>query len=159
MHIPAVQADDSLLYSPRHAFESGQVRGVSKAEITAVKLGADPSQVVNSRRGMYTAGGRKYTRTATTRRGVAGARMLARDVDRLLGRSTTGTYMNVTFSREKAARYSELLRKGRTFTRSDGSTGSYRFAKSRRPTVEQILAGSKDRTEVIRLLTNFGYVL
>jgi hypothetical protein len=165
VHIPVQEGSDDWSLDPRKAIETGQVHGLSKADTAAiVEYGADPSQVVNARRGTYLAGGRRFTTTGTTRRGAAGARILARDLDRALGRRVDGgTYTNLTFSREKAAQYAALLRKGHTFTRttSSGRTQSYayQFARSPRPTAEQILADATSREDAVRLLTNFGYIL
>lgn len=165
-HVPVWEADDSLIFDARKAIESGQVHGLSHEESYAItQLGANPAQVVNAKRGLYTAAnGRRFTREATTRQGIAGARMLARDVDRSLGRDTTGTYRNWTFTRREALEANAaLFRRGKTFTRTTKSgrtqTYAYRFARSMRPTPEQILADATSRDDAIRLLTNYGYIL
>jgi hypothetical protein len=167
IHIPVREADDSLLFDARKAIEAGKVTGLSKANTRAIlEFGADPSQVVNALRGMYLAGGRKFTTTGTTRSGIAGARILARDIQRQLAgiESVQGrTFRNYTFDRMKANEYAELFRKGKTYTRTT-RTGrqqsyAYRFARSPRPTPEQILADARSRDEAIRLLINNGYVL
>lgn len=164
VHIPVQEADDSLLFDARKAIEAGQVTGLSQADTRAIlEFGANPAQVVNASRGMYLAGGRKFTTTGTTRRGVAGARILARDLERVFGGSTQGTFRNMTFDRQKAAEYTELFRKGKTYTRTT-STGrqqsyAYRFARSPRPTPEQILADARSREDALRLLINNGYIL
>jgi len=71
-HIPSTEnlADD-LTTDPRKAIESGQVRGLSASDTRAIVDGADPGAVVNARRGMYEAGGRKLTRESTTRHGFS----------------------------------------------------------------------------------------
>lgn len=75
IHIPATEDDiDDARTDPRAAVLAGNVVGLSKAEDKAIRDGADVGQVVNSRRGMYTAGGRKFTTEGTTRRGFAAAR-------------------------------------------------------------------------------------
>lgn len=83
IHVPATEdvldRADSLT-DPRAAVLAGEVQGLSKAEEQAIRDGADVAQVVNSRRGMYTAGGRKFTTEGTSRRGFAAGRL----------RSTTG---------------------------------------------------------------------
>lgn len=43
---------------PMQLFRSGQIRGMSQADIKAVNDGADLNRVVNAKRGMYTAAGR-----------------------------------------------------------------------------------------------------
>ncbi|MEV6344139.1 hypothetical protein [Actinoplanes sp. NPDC051851] len=165
VHIPVQEADTSYALDPRAAIAAGQVHGLSKADTAAIlEHGADPSQVINAKRGTYLAGGRAFTTTGTSRRGVAGARMLARDLDRALGRPVTGrTYTDLIFSRHKATQYAELLRKGKTFTRTTRSGRAqsyhYQFSRSPRPTAEQILADATSREETVRLLTNFGYIL
>lgn len=81
IHIPAVEAvADELKLDPRKIIESGNARGLSKADTRAiVEDGADPAQVINARRGMETAAvyGRtlKVTNEGVTRRGVAGRRL------------------------------------------------------------------------------------
>lgn len=166
VHIPVQEADDSLLFDPRAAIEAGKVTGLSKAETTAIELGADPAQIVNAHRGMYTtAGGRyRYTREGMTRRGVAGARILARDAARARGEDVTGrVFDNLTFSKDEAAAYAELLRAGVKNTRLTKTgrrqTYSYRYAHTPRPTPEQIMRDAKSSADAIRLLTNFGYII
>ena len=164
VHIPVSEADDSLLFDPRKAIEAGKVTGLSKADLRAIELGADPPQVVNAKRGMYTAGGASFTTTGTTRHAVAGARILARDAARAAGEDVSGrTFRNLTFTRLEAQRYTELFRKGKTYTRltKTGRTQSYayRFSRSRRMTPEQILRDAKSRDDAIRLLINHGYIL
>lgn len=165
VHVPVRKADDSLRFDPRKAIEAGQVTGLSHADSYAItQLAADPAQVVNARRGLYTAGGRQFTREATTRVGIAGARILARDVQRALSNDVRDrTFRNWTFDRHKAAEYSELLRKGKTYTRLT-KTGrvqryAHSFTRGARPTPEQIIADATSRDDAVRLLTNFGYIL
>lgn len=80
-HIPAIEAvADDLQLDPRKMIQAGNVTGLSKAETRAiVEDGADPAQVINTRRGMETASayGRrlKVTNEGVTRRGVAGRRL------------------------------------------------------------------------------------
>lgn len=75
LHIPANEdALDDLRTDPRAAVLAGQTVGLSKADTQAIRDGADVGQVVNSRRGMYTAGGRKFTTEGVTRRGFAAGR-------------------------------------------------------------------------------------
>ena len=50
--------------------EAEQDRVFGKAGAQAIRDGADIARVVNARRGMYTAGGLRLTREATTRRGI-----------------------------------------------------------------------------------------
>lgn len=74
-HIPSQEnlAGD-LRTNPRAAFDAlsreDQDRTFGKAGAQAIRDGGDMSRVVNARRGMYVAGGRKLTSEATTRRGI-----------------------------------------------------------------------------------------
>lgn len=163
-HEPVEDSDDSLEFDARDAILSGQVHGISRKVLESIRLGADPSQVINAGSGMYMAGGRRFTTAGTTRRGVAGARIIARDVERALGRDVAGeTFRNFTFDRYEAGRYAELFRRGKTYTRLT-KTGrvqnyAYQYAQTPRPTPELIVASASSRDEAIRLLTNYGYIL
>lgn len=165
VHIPVQESDDGLEFDTRKAIAAGQVTGLSKADTRAIlEFGADPSQVINARAGVYTAGGMRFTTTGTTRRGIAGARLLAREIDRAAGLDVSAnTYTNFAIDRAKVARYAELFRRGKTFTRTTASgrtqTYAYRFARAPRLTPEQIIADASSRAEAIRLLTNNGYLL
>lgn len=66
---------DELASDPRQMFESGQIRGLSQADAKAIADGADMNRVINAHRGMYTAGGRKFTRALAGRQGIPGARI------------------------------------------------------------------------------------
>lgn len=65
---------DDLRTDPRQYFDSlsrqEQDQVFTKAGAEAIREGADPSRIVNSRRGMYVAGGRHLTTEATTRAGI-----------------------------------------------------------------------------------------
>lgn len=78
IHIPTREdAADDLRTDPKVAFramsreEQDQVFGKAGAE--AIREGADMARVVNARRGMTTAGGRRLTTEAATRRGTGRA--------------------------------------------------------------------------------------
>lgn len=76
IHIPSTEdTAGDLRTDPMAAFEADQIRGLSRAEQHAIRDGADINQVINARRGMYTAGHLRLTREGTTRRGIAGARL------------------------------------------------------------------------------------
>lgn len=82
-HIPAAEdAAGDLRTDPKAYFhglpQEEQDRVFTKAGAQAVRDGADISQVVNARRGMYTAAGRKFTSQGATRRGLAGKRLGAK---------------------------------------------------------------------------------
>lgn len=73
--IPATEdAADDLTTDPRAFFDSlptaEQDRIFTQVGAEAIRSGADIGRVVNARRGMYTAGGRRLTTEATTRRGI-----------------------------------------------------------------------------------------
>src|SRR5690606_30758410 len=75
VHIPSRESvAGDITTSPRRIFESmdeaEQDRVFGKAGAQAIRDGADIARVVNARRGMYTAGGLRLTREATTRRGI-----------------------------------------------------------------------------------------
>lgn len=71
-HVPVYGTSYPSAKSGIELFRSGQIRGMSKADVQAVKDGADLNQVVNARRGMSSASGRKVTTEGTTRRGYSG---------------------------------------------------------------------------------------
>jgi hypothetical protein len=74
-----VSEGDELPPSPSRLFEqmtpAEQARAFTAAGAEAIRLGADPGQVVNARRGMQTAGGRLITTEGTTVRGIAGRKL------------------------------------------------------------------------------------
>ncbi len=84
--IPASEdAAGDLTTSPRAYFDglatAEQDRLFTRAGAQAIRDGADINQVVNARRGMYTAGGRQLTRESTTRRGSSpGARLMPEQI-------------------------------------------------------------------------------
>jgi hypothetical protein len=72
VHMPAAEVIEPQ--SPKALFDAmaqgEQNRAFTRAGAQAIRDGADLARVVNARRGVYTAGGRRYTREATTRRGT-----------------------------------------------------------------------------------------
>lgn len=79
VHIPTREnLAGTLITDPKQIFQSmsaaEQDKAFTKAGAQAIREGADIGQVVNARRGMYSAGGIDYTRESTTRRGVAPGR-------------------------------------------------------------------------------------
>lgn len=74
IHVPGSRATNDVRSNPRAHFDSlseaEQDRLFTRAGAQAIREGADIGRVVNARRGMYTAGGRQFTREATTRRGI-----------------------------------------------------------------------------------------
>jgi hypothetical protein len=87
-HIPAAEdTGDDLRTDPQAYFDSltpaEQDKAFTKAGAEAIRDGADIAQVVNARRGMYTAGGRAFTTESTTRRGRRkGARLMPEQIYR-----------------------------------------------------------------------------
>lgn len=73
-HVPVAEDADDVRTDPKAYFNSlsqaEQDKTFTKAGAEAIRDGADISRVVNARRGMYTAGGKKLTTEATTRRGT-----------------------------------------------------------------------------------------
>jgi hypothetical protein len=78
---PVASAEAKAARSPEELFRSmdssEQEKAFTVAGAKAIRDGADIGQVVNSRRGMYEAGGRSFTSEATTRRGLAGKQLEA----------------------------------------------------------------------------------
>lgn len=78
--VPAAgPAADELITNPKAYFHSlsraDQDRLFTKAGAEAIRSGADIGQVVNARSGMYTASGRRFTTSSTSRRGVTRGRV------------------------------------------------------------------------------------
>jgi hypothetical protein len=78
---PVASAEAKAARSPGDLFRdmdsSEQEKAFTVAGAKAIRDGADIGQVVNSRRGMYEAGGRSFTTEGTTRRGLAGKQLEA----------------------------------------------------------------------------------
>lgn len=90
-HVPieSMRDGENLAVDPIEAIRAGQVTGLSQADTKAIlDDGADPNQVINASRGMYTGQvlGRKVkaTREGITSRGLAGQR--AGDLAKVKGR-------------------------------------------------------------------------
>ncbi len=82
IHVPITIADldrgptgksADEIFNAMSTAEQNKVFGVAGAE--SIRRGAGLGQVVNARKGMYVAGGRKYTSEGTTARGLAGKRL------------------------------------------------------------------------------------
>lgn len=165
VHVPASRDVDVV--SPAQLFREGRITDLTVAERRAVELGADLSAVVNSRQGMYVAGRQSFTVQGTTRRGIAGARMLAAQIHQASGGAPGQVFANYTISRSEVAqaeaKYGPLMRRGVPFLRSSPLGGSvessYRFTSTQRPTVRTILDLASTREEATRLLINYGYIV
>lgn len=119
----------SLVFDANQAFRDGQIRGLSKADTTALEHGANMSQVVNARSGMERTNlfGRnvKVTRAGTTKRGYFGSSRAAREA----GYTKGGNKRYLRTQRQRLAVESII----------------------------QIADG--DRDETIRLLKLYGYII
>lgn len=85
IHIPVTEdVADDLVTDPRAYFDSlsadEQRRIFTNAGAEAIRDGADIAQVVNARRGMYSAGGRRLTREGTRRRGARRTRLMPEQI-------------------------------------------------------------------------------
>ncbi|MFE4717845.1 hypothetical protein ACFRLW_15725 [Streptomyces sp. NPDC056728] len=118
--------------------------------VEAILAGADIAQVVNARRGMYTATahGRKVraTNASATRRGIAGARLLTDNPDAM------SAPRNIRARRV----VSEFTRRSKT---GRMQTVRLRGAKAPRLMPEEIMALADDRDHAIRLLKRNGYIV
>lgn len=140
-HIPASEAvAGDLTVEPRAYFDSlteaEQDRAFTKAGAEAIRAGADVGQVVNARRGMYTAQGRLLTREGTTKRGRA--------FQALRGRGTTEELADT------ARRITRTGPEMRVVTRTRATTA--------RLMPEQIQIQARNQDEYLALLRANGYI-
>lgn len=167
--VPAGSEDgavaEGFVTDAKALFDEGKVSGLSQAESQAIALGADPAQVVNARDGMYAAGGRSYTSSGTTRRGVAGARILARSMAEAKG-APLAVYRNFAVDRLTLARfqaqYGPIMRRGMPFQRltdTGVTTAAYGRTSTARLTVAQIFRDAKSQEAAINELISNGYLL
>lgn len=136
VHVPAAEdSPGNLGTDPAALFASGQVRGATKAELEAIQHGANPSQVINARRGMTVDG--LYTSEGTTRRGYAS--YVRREIDRQRGQLTRETATNIG---------------------SRGAVKNYTLRRvGPRPTPEAIMRYATSREDAMKLLAANGYVI
>lgn len=139
-HIPASEdTADSLLTNPERYFNSlsttEQDRAFTNAGAEAIRLGADPSKVVNARRGMRTA-------QQNPAGWIPKGRMVPTDV---FGRPTYITTEGVTRT--------GVFGRINTQRRADGLP-----VLRVRLMPESILAIGQNRADVIRLLRLYGYI-
>lgn len=129
---------DVKVPDPRRLYDSmtaqqRQRAGWSHADQQAIADGADLSQVTNAHRGVYSAGGKRYTREGTSRRGLFGGYRVDPETGQLMKR-TAGEVEKVPGQR-------------------------VRVARQRRLTPDQIYAdASADRDAAIRMLRENGYL-
>lgn len=138
---------EGFVMDPTEQLDS--IRDLTKAQRQAIADGADLSQVVNAKRGMWSAAERlprgavdaqrrlygaelTFTDTGTTSRALYGGREIARSGQRVVERTgrRQGYVADQTVSRAVAAR----------------------------PTPESIYRIARDRDDAIRLLKRFGYI-
>ncbi|NUS53835.1 MAG: hypothetical protein HOV66_03080 [Streptomycetaceae bacterium] len=159
VHIPSsetVGAD--MAVSPRKTFDAmstaEQDKVFTKAGAEAIRLGADPAQVVNVRRGAagLTPAGARIT--ADEARMLRGGRDLGRlQSTTVFGQqvftTTEGTTTRGVAGRRLGARETGVKTKGQR----------YRNSRTPRLMPESILAAARNREDAIRLLKRFGYIL
>jgi hypothetical protein len=131
---------------PKRLFErmtpEDQEKAFTKKGAQAIQDGADPSQVVNARRGMTTAG---TTREGITRRGIAGARLITGDPTAFTAPRTGGNTVEVSqFRRE---------------TTAGTRTVRLRGARQQRLMPEEIYKLADNRAEAVELLRLHGFIL
>lgn len=91
-HVPADRGDTAGLATPQQVYDelspAERARaGWNRADQTAIADGADLSSVTNAHRGVYVAGGKRYTRDAVTRRGLFGGYRIDPETGRLTRRA------------------------------------------------------------------------
>lgn len=138
IHIPAsedtaeaVATDPAKIFAAMSPAERDKVFG--KAAAQAIRDGADMSQVVNARRGVYTAGGRLLTREGTTARGLHG-----------------GYFVN---------EQGKLVRRDRVkISRKDRKAGKKAPGQQRLMPEEIYRQSGGDRDKALSLLRDNGYI-
>lgn len=139
-HFPAESAryaeSEGFIGNPDDAWRNGHIRDLTRVQRQALEDGADISQLINARRGMTTTTTIKGTRfdftlEGTTRRGVYGG-VVAKD-----------------------AGYTATDKGQRGFVKHYME----RRTKRSRITPETIYRVAEDRTDAIRLLKRYGYIL
>jgi hypothetical protein len=151
---PRRPGDTWELASPHQLFEqmtpAQQRKAFGAAGVDAIAAGADIAQVVNARRGMATAKayGRTVaaTREGTTRRGIAGARLITGDPTALTAPRGGRTRVAAEFTRRTRTGREQLVR--------------LRGAEAPRLMPEEIYRQADgDRDHAIRLLRRNGYIV
>lgn len=157
--VVSASAADDRLTRPRAYFDSldeaEQNRVFTNAGAEAIRLGADPAQVVNARRGaagLAPAGARLTADEVKLLRG-------GRERGRLETRNVFGQDLFVT-TEGTTTRGLAGVRLGARETGVKAGGSRYRRAKAPRLMPESILQiAGNDRDEAIRLLKRFGYVI
>lgn len=153
---------------PMALFRDGRITDLTRAERAAIELGADLNQVVNAKRGLYVAGGEQFTTEGTTLSGVAGARILARNIAERGGAGPNAVYTNnFAISRrevaEATAKYGPLMARGNPFLRRGALGGTQvvpgRLRSAGRPSVSTIMRTAESPEAARLLLMNYGYLM
>lgn len=156
---PNRRTGDDLTTKPKAYFDSlseaEQNRVFTNAGAEAIRLGADPAQVVNARRGAagLTPAGARITADE--------ARLLrdGRDVGHLQARDVFGQQLFVT-TEGTTTRGFAGVRLGAKESGVKKGRARYRSARSPRLMPESILQiAGNDRQEAVRLLKRFGYLI
>lgn len=159
VHIPGRESIvGDIRTDPKAYFESltpaEQDRQFTKAGAEAIRLGADPAQVVNARRGavgLTPAGARLTAEEARVLRG-------GREVGRLQAVDVFGRDLYVT-TEGRTTRGLAGVRLGARETGPKSGRQRYRSARAPRLMPESILQiAGNDRAEAIRLLRRNGYI-
>lgn len=138
VHIPAsedtadaVATDPAKIFASMSPAEQDKVFGRAGAQ--SIRDGADMGQVVNARRGMYTASGRDFTREGTTARGLHG-----------------GYYVNDA---------GKLVRRDRVkISRRERKAGKWAPTQTRLMPEEIYRQAGGDRAKALSLLRDNGYI-
>jgi hypothetical protein len=136
------QDPEELIAQMREQHPERLRRSLTEGDLKALDHGADLNQVVNAHRGMATAAGpgRKLSVTleGTTRRGLAGSRLI-----REHGARQGHAFQRVTAHGVTTARYSRARAPRLTPAQIFDEAGRYGW----------------DRAEIVRQLTRFGYLI
>lgn len=156
--VPSASAADPLITQPRAYFDSlspaEQDRIFTGAGAEAIRLGADPAQIVNARRGA----------AGLT---PAGARVTAAEAQAIRGGRTIGRLQAVdVFGVPTFVTTEGTTTRGLAGNRLGARAGGfktpgarYRSARTPRLMPESILQIAHGRDEAIRLLRRFGYLI
>ncbi|WP_182357770.1 hypothetical protein [Tomitella gaofuii] len=139
--IPELDAADDLTTDPKMYFDSlgaeEQDRIFTKAGAQAIRDGADPSQVVNARRGMTTASSGRMVKA------------------QIYGQHIAATTEGMT---RRGLAHKAVRRRHGAFEEIRPAGARYTMAKIPRPMPEAIYEIAADRAEALRLLRIYGYI-
>lgn len=146
--VPTTLANDSLTYDAGQLALDGKVTGLSKADRTAIEMGADFNQVVNAKRDTYRA-----TKFGKDNNGIYVATERASDG---LEYTTEGTTRRGRAFRALNDRFVD--ESGPVKTRIGKGGLRYSRASAVRLTPKSILAIASDRDHALELLKIHGYI-